>query len=95
MVVEAGKLRIYPDIYERKTNTVENLRAELASSGVDAVDLDDATLNKMLARAAGKKQFVVSVKNIEAGKALLGGQTLAVVATGAPERVAIKRKRSK
>jgi hypothetical protein len=32
----------------------------------------------MLARAAGKKQFVVSVKNIEAGKALLGGQTLAV-----------------
>ncbi len=84
LVVEAGKLRIYPDVYERKTNTAENLRAELKSSGVAATNLDDATLNKMLARAAGKKQFVVSVKNIEAGKALTGGQTLAVVAPSAP-----------
>jgi len=79
MVVEAGKLRIYPDVYERKTNTVANLRAELKSNGVDAADLGDATLEKMLARAVAKKQFVVSVKNIEAGKALIGGQTLAVI----------------
>ena len=79
IVVEAGKLRIYPDVYERKTNTVENLRAELKSSGVDQTNLDDATLEKMLARAIAKKQFVVSVKNIEAGKALIGGQTLAVI----------------
>jgi hypothetical protein len=91
MVVEAGKLRIYPDVYERKTNTIENLRAELVSSGIDAANLSDATLTKMLARAAAKKQFVVSVKNIESGKALIGGQTLAVVAS-APERVAKKRK---
>ncbi len=81
LVIEAGKLRIYPDVYERKTNTAENLRAELASSGVDTADLDDATLQKMLARATPKKQFVVSVKNIEAGKALIGGQTLAVLAS--------------
>jgi hypothetical protein len=95
LVVEAGKLRIYPDVYERKTNTAENLRAELASSGVDAAGLNDATLNKMLARAVAKKQFVVSVKNIEAGKALIGGQTLAVIATSAPERVAKKRSSSR
>lgn len=95
LIVEAGKLRIYPDVYERKTNTAENLRAELASSGVNAADLDDATLNKMLARATAKKQFVVSVKNIEAGRALIGGQTLAVVAAGAPQRAAIKRKSSR
>jgi lipoprotein-anchoring transpeptidase ErfK/SrfK len=86
LVVEAGKLRIYPDIYERKTNTAENLRVELKTSGVEATNLDDATLNKMLARAAGKKQFVVSVKDIEAGRALISGQTLAVVTSGAPER---------
>lgn len=95
MVVEAGKLRIYPDVYERKTNTVENLRAELESSGVEAADLDDATLNKMLARAVAKKQFIVSVKNIEAGKALISGQTVAVVAS-APERaakIAVKKRR--
>ncbi len=88
LVVEAGKLRIYPDVYERKTNTAENLRAELKTSGVEVANLDDATLNKMLARAAGKKQFVVSVKNIEAGRALIGGQTLAVLASGALERAA-------
>ncbi len=97
LVVEAGKLRIYPDVYERKTNTVENLRAELKSSGVTATNLEDATLNKMLARAAGKKQFVVSVKNIEAGKALIGGQTLAVLAINAPVRAAknaVKKRRT-
>ncbi|MDQ3711946.1 MAG: L,D-transpeptidase [Acidobacteriota bacterium] len=79
MVVEAGRLHIYPDVYDRKKNTIENLRAELRSSGVDAPNLSDATLEKMLARAVSKKQFVVSVKNIEAGRALLRGQTIAVV----------------
>ncbi len=79
MVVEAGRLHIYPDVYDRKKNTIENLRAELRSSGVDAPDLSDETLEKMLARAVSKKQFVVSVKNIEAGRALLRGQTIAVV----------------
>jgi len=93
MVVEAGKLRIYPDIYERKTNTVENLRAEFKSNGVDQTDLDDATLEKMLARAVAKKQFVVSVKNIEAGKALTGGQTSAVVTPERSPKAAVSRKR--
>jgi len=79
MVVEAGKLHIYPDVYDRKKNTIENLRAELRSSGVDAADLSDETLKKMLTRAISKKQFVVSVENIKAGRALLGGQTIAVV----------------
>jgi len=79
MVVEAGRLHIYPDVYDRKKNTIENLRAELRSSGVDASDLSDEMLKRMLARAVSKKQFVVSVKNIEAGRALLRGQTIAVV----------------
>jgi hypothetical protein len=96
IVVEAGKLRIYPDVYERKTNTVENLRAELKSSGVDAENLDDATMKKMLARAVVKKQFVVSVKNIESGKALIGGQTLAVVgnAPAGNAKKSVRKRRS-
>jgi len=85
LVVEAGKLHIYPDVYDLKKNTIENLRAELRSSGVDAPDLSDETLKKMLALVVSKKQFVVSVKNIEAGRALLRGQTIAVV-TSLPER---------
>ena len=79
LVVEAGKLRVYPDIYGRKTNTPERLLAELESSGVDTSNLSDADLKKILAQAIGKNQFVVSTKNIEAGKAVTGGQTVAII----------------
>jgi hypothetical protein len=34
MVVEAGKLRIYRDVYGQKTNTEENLRAVLDANGM-------------------------------------------------------------
>ena len=97
IVVEAGKLHVYPDVYERKTNTIENLRAELVSNGIDATKTDDATLKKMLARVVDKKQFVVSVKNIEAGRALIGGQTLAVVGSAAPSSLkkVVKKRRTK
>jgi flagella basal body P-ring formation protein FlgA len=78
-VVEAGKLHVYPDVYDRKTNTVENLRAELESSGVKNSNVSDATLKKILALAAAKKQFVVSVRDIEAGKILTAGRTVPVV----------------
>ncbi len=98
LVVEAGKLHIYPDVYERKNNTIENLRAELRTSGVNAAKLSDATLKKMLGLAAAKKQFVVSVRNIEAGKALVGGQTLPVVSRAVarkPATTAKKRRASR
>ena len=79
-VVEDGVLHIYPDIYERKLNTPERLRDELETSGVDTRELSDATLKKMLARAAAKKKFVVSVENIEKGNVLTGGRTVPVIA---------------
>src|SRR5215213_1219539 len=49
LVVEGGVLYIYPDVYDRRTNTVARLRDELRTSGVDAASLDDAELAKMLA----------------------------------------------
>lgn len=79
MVVEAGKLHIYPDVYERKTNTVEHLRAELDSSGINTENLSDEMLAKLLNKTAVKKQFVISVKDLEAGKALTSGKVLPVV----------------
>jgi hypothetical protein len=91
LVVEKNRLHIYPDVYNRKTNTPERLRAELESSDVETSNLDDSDLKKMLARAVGKTKFVVSVKNIEAGKAM-AGQTSAVVERAATAAVA-KRKR--
>lgn len=96
LVVEGGKLHIYPDVYDRKKNTIENLRAELETSGVKTSKLSDITLKKMLALAAAKKQFVVSVRNIEAGKSLIAGQTVPVVSR-TPERKPadpLKRRRS-
>lgn len=96
LVVEAGRLRIYPDIYGHKKNTVENLREELKTSRVDASELSDETLRKMLQAANGKTQFVVTTKNIEAGKPLINGQTMPVLANplnAKPKAPAKKRRR--
>lgn len=41
IVVEAGKLRIYRDVYERGTNTEENLQRVLEASGVRPSTLSD------------------------------------------------------
>jgi murein L,D-transpeptidase YcbB/YkuD len=78
-VVEAGRLHVYPDVYEYNTNTVQNLRKELETSGVKLGKTSDKTLNKMIALAAAKKQFVVSVKDIEAGRSLIVGRAISVV----------------
>jgi hypothetical protein len=93
IVIEGGKLHVYPDIYRHKRNTIPNLREELRSSGVDDSELSDATLNKMLAVAAGKQKFVVSVGDLESGKALSEGRTVAVVNQPASTRRATKSKK--
>src|SRR6185369_2035783 len=43
ITVEDGKLHIYRDVYERGTNTEENLRAVLQSNGVSFDKLSDST----------------------------------------------------
>lgn len=70
-VIEGGVLRIYPDVYGRNTNTVENLRAELQSSRVDASRLDDATLKQMLDRANANELFAVNVSDLSSGNNVL------------------------
>lgn len=75
MVVESGVLFIYPDIYERQTNTVEKLRAELESYQIDVSKLDEKTLKAMLDKATDKQQFSVSLEDIRAGNALQKGKT--------------------
>ena len=73
-VIEGGVLRIYPDVYDRNTNTVENLRAELQSSGVDAARLDDATLKQMLDRANANELFAVNVSDLTTSNVLAAGR---------------------
>jgi hypothetical protein len=92
-VVEGGNLHLYPDVYERGTNTVAALRTELESSGVDASAIDDATFKRMLARVNAKQKYVVSVDSITAGRALADGRVLPIVGSpAAKKKVAAKRR---
>ncbi|MBI3951267.1 MAG: L,D-transpeptidase [Acidobacteria bacterium] len=75
LVVEGGVLHIYPDVYDEGTNTIQNVRAELQSSGVDASQLNDQTLRQMLQRASVTHEYAVRVDDIKAGRALIAGQT--------------------
>jgi lipoprotein-anchoring transpeptidase ErfK/SrfK len=75
LVIEGGVLHIYPDVYNHNTNTVEELRTELQTSGVDASAADDKTLKQMLSRATMNEEFVVSTSDIKAGRALDAGRT--------------------
>ncbi len=74
LVVEGGALHVYPDVYDRGTNTVERLRAELGENGVDASRLDEQTLERILERASASEEFVVKVSDLRAGRALRNGR---------------------
>jgi hypothetical protein len=73
LVVEARTLYIYPDVYDRRTNTVARLRDELKTNGVDDSAIDDATLERMLSSVTRRTKFVVSVQSIIEGRALEDG----------------------
>lgn len=87
-VVEGGVLHLYPDVYGKNTNSVENLRAELKDAGVDDARLDDNTLRSMLARVTMNEEFVVSIADIKAGRALEAGGTQPVTSANAPKKPA-------
>ena len=86
LVVEGGVLYIYPDVYDRRTNTAVRLRDELRTSGVDASNLDDAELEKMLATVTRRTKFVVPVASIEQGRALADGPAEPLLGTPKPTR---------
>jgi hypothetical protein len=84
LVVEGGVLYIYPDVYDRRTNTPARLREELRASGVDDSPLEEAELEKMLASVTRRTKFVVPVASIRQGRALADGRTEPLL--GAPRR---------
>lgn len=95
-VVEGGVLYIYPDVYERGTNTVERLRAELVSSGVNLSQTDDSVLAGMLKRPTRRERFAVEVSSIEAGRALEDGRLEPIIRQSkkaAPAKKATRRPR--
>lgn len=80
IVVENGRLNIYPDVYNHKRNTIENVRTELKTSGVNDELVTDTEIARMLRLAVGKRRYVVTVASIEAGKATSGGTLVRVIA---------------
>ncbi len=86
LVVEGGALHIYPDVYDRGTNTIARLRAELASVGADADALDERTLERMLARIRPRTEYVVSLESLAAGRALADGELRAIVGSNSKPR---------
>lgn len=74
-VVEGGVLHLYPDVYKKRSNGMDAVRAALKDAGVDESAIDDKTLGQMLNRVTMNEQFVVSIADIKAGRVLEGGKT--------------------
>ena len=82
IVVEDGKLHVYRDVYDRGTNTEENLRAVLEVYGVQLEDLNEderalalAALEEMsrdpggkLSEASAEEKEVQKKKNVSRGR---------------------------
>ena len=92
LVVEGGRLYIYPDVYDRGTNTPARLRDELRSSGVDDSALADGALKRMLSAVTRRTKFVVPVESIREGRALADGHTEPLLGSPRPTRPAVRRR---
>ena len=73
-VVEGGALRLYPDVYDRNTNTIENVREELQAVSPEAANVEEQTLRQMLERVSRNEIFVVRVADLRGGQALAAGR---------------------
>ncbi len=79
LVVEAGVLHIYPDVYGRGTNRAAKLRAKLLAANVDVKTLNEKTLKRILSRVTRRTQFVVEISSIAEGRALSDGRSLPLI----------------
>jgi len=95
LVVEGGVLHIYPDVYDRRTNTVARLREELSAAGVDEGALDDDTLRQMIGKVTRRTQFVVEVRSVAEGRALTDGRTVPLLGRPDRPRPNTRRRRSR
>lgn len=81
IVVEDGKLRIYRDVYDRDTNTEENLRAVLAAYDVNYDQLSDAEKTKIrealsqMSRDASGRADTQATQNSNANQNSNGAQS--------------------
>ena len=74
IVVEGVRLNVYPDVYAKKMNTIENVRTELRSSGIDDSLVTDREITRIISLAKGKQKYSALVGDLEAGKATSRGR---------------------
>jgi hypothetical protein len=85
-VVEGGVLHLYPDVYNKKTNTLEDLRAELREAGVDDSKLDDNALRQMLERVTMNEEFMVSIADLKGGRGRDAGRNQPLTTASGPKK---------
>jgi lipoprotein-anchoring transpeptidase ErfK/SrfK len=73
IVIENGILHLFPDVYNRVSNPLENLRAELDASGAGEIILDELMLGQALNRVSLSNAFMVRVADIRMGRAIMTG----------------------
>ena len=86
LVVEAGVLHVYPDVYGRGTNRPARLRAELQAAKVDDSSLDEKTIRQILSRVTRHTEFVVETRSITEGRALQDGRVRPLIPKAAAKR---------
>jgi len=86
LVVEAGVLHVYPDVYAKGTNRPARLRAELQAVKVDDSSLDEKTIRLILSKGTRHTQFVVETRSIAEGRALQDGRVLPLIPKAAAKR---------
>ena len=92
-VVEGGVLHLYPDVYNQKTNTPDNVRTELQEVHADTASMDDEKLRQMLARVTNTEEFAVNVEDIKSGRGPESGRNQPL--TSKPAKKPAEKKRSK
>lgn len=78
-VVEEDVLYLYPDVYELGTLTVEKVRDELASAGINQTEVSTATIRRMIARVTRRAAFAASLASLRRGRALVEGRSVLLV----------------
>jgi hypothetical protein len=92
-VIEGNVLHIYPDVYERNDNSVNDIRAELESSGVNVSEIDDKTLNQIVKKIGKNNQFIVNVSDVKAGQVQKAGKVEPLTVQGVKKSSGRKRVR--
>src|SRR5690606_862642 len=74
-VIEGGRLRLYPDVYDRGGDDLERLRLELEANGLPATAIDEETYVLMRCRVVPTEEYVVTLDYLAGSRSLSAWQS--------------------